>query len=78
MVEILSPINSRQDIDEKLSDYAGVNVRECWLVSPEAQTVEVLALDEGAWHRTSLHGQGDPIRSNILNDLEAEVSQLFV
>ncbi|MCI0840868.1 MAG: Uma2 family endonuclease [Chloroflexi bacterium] len=78
VVEILSPSNSRQDIADKLADYANVGVRECWLVSPEAQTVEVLALTEGVWRRTSLHGQGDPIHSNIFDDLEAGVSQLFV
>ena len=78
IVEILSPSNSRHDIDDKLSDYASVDVRECWLVSPEAQTVEVLSLHDGAWQRTSLHGQGDPINSLVLPDLSAEVSQLFV
>ncbi|MCH7653545.1 MAG: Uma2 family endonuclease, partial [Chloroflexi bacterium] len=46
VVEILSPSNSRADIQEKLDDYAGLGVSECWLVSPEGRTVEVLTAAE--------------------------------
>ena len=49
VAEILSPGNSRGEIEEKLADYARLGVRECWLISPEARTVEVLALAEDAW-----------------------------
>ena len=40
VVEVLSPSNSRADIEDKLADYAGLGVQECWLVSPEARSVE--------------------------------------
>lgn len=78
VVEVLSPGNSRSDLADKLADYAGLGVQECWLVSPEARTVEVLGLKEANWQRTSLHGLGDQIESAILKGLELEVSQLFV
>ena len=78
VAEILSPGNSRSDLDDKLADYAGLGVQECWLVSPEARTVEVLGLKEANLQRTSLHGLGDQIESAVLEGLELEVSQLFV
>ena len=34
VVEIISPSNSRTEIESKLADYASINVRECWLVYP--------------------------------------------
>ncbi|MCH8282412.1 MAG: Uma2 family endonuclease, partial [Chloroflexi bacterium] len=46
VVEVLSPSNSRADVEAKLADYGGLGVRECWLVSPEGITVEVLTWAE--------------------------------
>ena len=77
VVEILSPSNTRRDIEDKLADYARLGVRECWLVSPEARTAEILALADGSWKRVSLRGVGDSIQSSVLEGLELEVSQLF-
>ena len=48
VAEILSPSNTRSDLEAKLSDYATLGVSECWLVSPEARSVEVLVLSEGS------------------------------
>ena len=77
VVEILSPSNSRADIQEKLDDYAGLGVSECWLVSPEGRTVEVLTAAEGGWERTSLSGVGDTVTSGVLDEFEVAVSDIF-
>ena len=77
VVEILSPGNTRREVEEKLSDYARLGVRECWLISPEGRTVEVLALADDAWRRAALHGIGDDIQSEVLEGVEVGVSQLF-
>jgi Putative restriction endonuclease len=37
-IEILSPTNTRRDLDQKLEDYRSIGVRECWIVSSEALT----------------------------------------
>ena len=58
VVEILSPSNSRSDLEAKLSDYATLRVSECWLVSPEARSVEILGLTEGSWVRLGISGLG--------------------
>ena len=77
VVEILSPSNTRSDLEAKLSDYATLGVSECWLVSPEARSVEVLGLTEGAWSRLGISGLGEQVRSQVLPELDLAVVQLF-
>ncbi len=77
VVEILSPSNSRGDIESKLADYAGLGVLECWLVSPQAQTVEVLILEQGSWTRLSIRGLGDEVESVVLPGLALPVADIF-
>ncbi|MBI3988201.1 MAG: Uma2 family endonuclease [candidate division NC10 bacterium] len=73
IVEILSPANTRLDLEEKLKDYGSINVRECWFVSPEAQTVEVLKFTSGRFERIGLYGLGDVITSEVLPGLHLKV-----
>ena len=75
---VLSPSNSRSNIESKLQDYAQIEVRECWLVSPQASTVEVLSLVDGAWIHLSLKGFGDDVESGVFAGLELPVSKIFV
>jgi len=77
VVEILSPSNSRSDLEAKLSDYATLGVSECWLVSPEARSVEILGLTEGSWVRLGISGLGEQVRSRVLPELDLAVVQLF-
>ena len=60
-----------------MADYSRLGVAECWLISPEARSVEVLELNEGSWHRVSMHGLGDSVGSSALQDLELTVAELF-
>jgi Uma2 family endonuclease len=59
IVEVLSPSNTRAEREEKLADYASLGVPEVWVVSPEAQTVEVLTLQDGRLVTTSLLRGGE-------------------
>ncbi len=77
VIEILSPATSRAQVADKLTDYASIGVRECWIVSPEAQTVEVLELAEGQVKRTGLYGMGDRVVSRALADLNLFVADIF-
>ena len=77
VVEILSPRNTRADVESKLADYSRIGVRECWLVSPEARTIEVLELSGGNWTRIGLFGLGDQVQSNVLAGLAFAVEELF-
>ena len=77
VAEILSPSNTRRDVEDKLSDYGRLGVEECWLVSPEAHTVEVLRLDQQSLKRTSIHGLGDHVQSEVISGLSLAVGDLF-
>ncbi len=44
IVEIISPSETKRRKEEKLADYARIGTREAWLISPEAQCVEVRLL----------------------------------
>jgi Uma2 family endonuclease len=58
LVEVLSPANTRAERAGKLKDYESLGVPEVWVVSPEAQTVEVLILKDGRLLTTSLLREG--------------------
>ena len=64
VVEVLSPANTRSERAQKLQDYESLGVPEVWVVSPEAQTVEVLILQDGHLATTALlrEGQLKPAR----------------
>ena len=58
VVEVLSPANTRAERAEKLTDYENLSVPEVWVVSPEAQTVEVMLLKEGRLTTAALLREG--------------------
>jgi len=58
VVEVLSPANTRAERSEKLKDYESLGVPEVWVVSPEAQTVEVMLLKDGRLSTAALLREG--------------------
>src|SRR5262245_16624608 len=78
VVEILSPGDTRRQLSAKLRDYCKIGVRECWLVSLEAETIEVLQLSTKTIKRLGLYGVGDVLRSRALPGLELQTNKLFV
>ena len=77
VVEILSPSNTRNDIEGKLADYANIDVQECWLLSPEARAMEVLRLEDGEWQRAFIRGAGERLDSVALPGLELDIAEFF-
>ncbi len=76
VVEILSPANTRSELEEKLGDYWRIQVKECWLVSPEGMTIEVLRHGDRGYERTGLFGVGDEIRSEALPTFRLRVEDI--
>jgi Uma2 family endonuclease len=77
VVEVLSPSNPEHDRITKRALYARGGVREYWLVSPEAATIEVLVLD-GTAYRTHLRAGGDElVTSTVLAGLSFPTSSAF-
>jgi Uma2 family endonuclease len=58
VVEVLSPANTRAERSEKLKDFETLGVPEVWVVSPEAQTVEVMLLKDGRLSTTAVLREG--------------------
>ena len=77
VAEIMSPSNTRAEIERKLADYARIGVRESWLASPEGGTVETLQLDGGQWRRLAIRGVGENVETVVLQGLELPVSEIF-
>src|SRR5258708_1174309 len=65
-IEILSPDQSKAYMERKLKDYLAIGVREIWLASREAKTVEVLVLEEGAYLCAGLYTSGQRVISTVL------------
>lgn len=77
VVEVLSPSDTRGVLRNKLQDYIKIGVRECWLISPQAETVEVLRLSLEGAKRIHLFGAGDMLRSEILPGFKMKVDEIF-
>jgi Uma2 family endonuclease len=77
VVEVLSPSDSRQGLNENLKDYQKVSVRECWFVSPEAETVEVLRISPDNIVTSGLYGVKENLRSEVFPGLQLPVRKVF-
>lgn len=77
VIEILSPSNTRRERTDKLEDYRAIGVRECWFVSPEARTVEVMRLSPERLETLDIFGTGMTVRSEVLEELALSVEEVF-
>ena len=76
-IEILSKNETRRMRADKLEDYRRIGVKECWIVSPQAQTVEVLQLLSQGTRTVGLYGVGMSLRSELLEGFEFLVDEVF-
>ena len=77
VVEVISPSNTRRQVEEKLADYRGIGVPECWLADFPARTVEVLRLGAEAAVTVAVYGMGDTLRSEVLPGFALAVADIF-
>lgn len=77
VVEILSPTTAQRDRTYKRTLYARHGVKEFWLVDPDSQTVEVLALGKRGYRRTGLYGKVDVLHSPLLAGLAISLTEVF-
>ena len=77
VVEVLSPSNSRRDVAGKLEDYRNLGVLECWLVSPEAETIEVVGLSPEGTTSTGIFGIDGSLQSPVLADFTLQLREVF-
>ena len=77
VVEVLSASDTEKVLSGKLSDYQRIGVRECWLVSREARSVEVLQLTKEQSQSLGHFGLGETIRSEVFSDFQLTVDAIF-
>ena len=61
VAEILSPYTMKIDRTDKLAVYAQFGVGHCWLVDPDARTLEALTLTDGKWLLASAFKDAEPV-----------------
>jgi Uma2 family endonuclease len=76
-IEIISKSETRRSRADKIEDYRRIGVKECWIVSPQGQTVEVLRLSSEGMHTVGIYGVGMRLQSERLEGLDLPVDSIF-
>jgi Uma2 family endonuclease len=77
VAEIVSLQGRSRDRIEKRDLYEQHGVKEYWIIDPEAQTVEVLALTNGRYELAQRSHPGETAASRLLPGFEVSVGYLF-
>ena len=75
--EVVSLGNRNRDRIEKRDLYEQYGIKEYWLIDPEAQTVEVLHLENGRYQLLMRCSPGQTAASKLLSGFQIPVSELF-
>lgn len=75
-VEVLSPANTRRERTEKLTDYASIGIPEVWIISPQAQTVEVLFLEDSRYRRSAILAEG-VLKPARFPDVQINIAEIW-
>lgn len=75
--EVVSLGNRNRDRIEKRDLYEQYGVKEYWLIDPEAQTVEILHLENGRYTLLMRCTPGQTARSSLLPGFEVAVESLL-
>ena len=78
IVEILSPSTGRRDRTTKRDLYARHGVEEYWIADPEAQTVIVMLLKDGAFETVGEYVIEDTLISPTLEGFSVRLDSIFV
>jgi Uma2 family endonuclease len=77
VMEVLSPGTRHIDRMDKSVEYARAGIPEYWIIDPEAQTVEVFVLREGAYDLRGKWGVDTIAHSALLKGFQVPVADLF-
>ncbi len=77
VIEVVSPSNTRQEMDAKLRDYHRIGVYQCWIFSPEAGTAEIIDLTSGGPTISAVYTVNETLRSDLLPGFELNLQEIF-
>lgn len=78
IVEILSPSNSKNDIDDKFALYERSGVPEYWIIHPEEETLIVYRLDQtGKYVFQHLYSNMAQVKVGIFQNVIIDLSDIF-
>ena len=77
VIEVLSPSNTRREMEDRLADYQSISVYECWLISPEAETAEIIDLRGADPWTAAVFGSKDVLVSSLLPGFELNLAEIF-
>jgi len=77
IVEILSPKNSKHDVDTKFNLYQESGVKEYWIVEPEEHIVLVYTLRDGEYIGSKPFSEGEIIKSILFPEMKIAVEDVF-
>ena len=77
IVEILSPKNSKHDVDTKFNLYQESGVKEYWIVEPEARIVLVYSLINDEYIGSKPFSEGEIVKSPLFTEMKIAVDDVF-
>jgi Uma2 family endonuclease len=77
VVEVISPSTRQRDRSAKLDLYARHGVAHCWVVDPEARSIEAYVLQSGAYVLQARASGHDSLRAEPFPDLAIPASTLW-
>ena len=77
VVEVLSPTETPRILRDKIADFCAAGVQECWVVSPNAESVELLRLTPDGPERIGIHGVGETVTSLAFPEMTVAVADVF-
>ena len=78
MLEVLSPSNTKHDLETKFNLYEEVGVPEYWIVNPIDKYITVYTLKEGKYVGSKPYvNENDVIISALFSDLQISVKDVF-
>jgi len=76
VVEVLSPSTREYDRRTKVDLYQQYGVRECWLLDPGSQSIDVVTCSPPPVRRVTFGGD-EPVRSKVFPEWRLEASRHF-
>ncbi len=77
IIEILSPGNSKKELNEKYRLYEENGVREYWIVHPNDQTIAVFELKDDRYQLRKLYSSEEEVSVSIFPDLVMDLQEVF-